>query len=137
MSKQEYLYNNEYVTISNDVVGDEDLVVVVNDREQYIVARRSNLKKKEDSWGWKRELERKKELQLITARAKENLESVVEEVITAATSALQARMKMNVLFGKGMSSDNGWALTIADELGKLVKEKAADVVSKKEDPFEL
>lgn len=132
---QEYLYNGEYVRILEDVSNMPSLVVVTNDREEYIVARRDQLQKKEDSWGYQRELERADEMRKLTQKAKENLDAVVEEVIEKATSALSSRMKMNVVFGKDMSTSGGWALMIADELNKLIKEKAPKVVKKDELPF--
>lgn len=136
MGKQEYLYNSEYVTIANDVTGEPELVVVVNDHEELIVARRKNLQKKEDSWGYKRELERRDELRLVTAKAQENLDKLVDKVVDKALASLSSRMKMNVVFGKDIGNSGGWALMISDELGKLIKEKAPEVVKGKEDfPF--
>lgn len=133
MSRQEYLYNSEYVTIAHDVVGDPDLVVVVTDREEYIVANKKNLQKKEDSWGYKRAQERADELRLITQKAEENLDKIVDKVVDKALIALSSRMKFNVLFGD--NSNVGWASLVIDELKKLVKEKAPEVVKGDKDPF--
>jgi acetone carboxylase gamma subunit len=108
MDKQEYLYNNEYVTISrlkviNDDVDYKDSVVIVqNDYGDFIVADKSNLIKKEDSYSYKRAQERVEELRSITAEAEENFEKVVERVISAVCSTLSSRMKMNILFSDGL-----------------------------------
>lgn len=131
MGKQEYLYNGEYVTIFKKVEGDKDLVVVSNDHEELIVAHKSNLQKKEDSWGYQRSLERKKELQSITADAQARFDELVDEVVDKAISALSLRMKMNTLFAKDMNNASGWAIQIVSELEKLIKEKAPETVKGK------
>lgn len=133
--KQEYLYNSEYVTIAHDIVGDEDLVVVTNDHGEYIVARKSSMQKKEDSYYFKKARERKVELESITKKAQDNLDKLADKLVDKALLDLASRLKFNVLFGKDVDGATaGWAVTISDELKKLVKDKAPDII-KKEDPF--
>jgi len=132
--KQEYLYNDDYVTISNKIVGEDDLVVVVNDHEEYLVARKSNLKKKEDSWGYKRSLERNIELEQLTANAEKNLDKMADKLVDKALKSLASRLKFNTMFGKGTtSSEATLAFTITNELEKMIKEEAPEAIKKKED----
>lgn len=135
---QEYYLDGEYVTIWGEVKGKPDKVIVTNNSDygELTVASRDRLVKKEDSYSWKQAQERADELRLITAKAEENFTKVTEKVIKAACSALSTRMKMNVVFGKNMES-NGWAIAIADELNKLVRDKAPEVIKDKKDPFDL
>lgn len=127
MNKQEYLFNSEYVTIAYDVPDSDDLVIVATDREELLVARRKDLQKKEDSWGWKRAQERANEYRMLTAKAEENLNKVTEKVIKKAIESLQTRMKLNLLFKDGIN-ENGWVLPVVNELGKLIREEAPKVI---------
>jgi hypothetical protein len=135
MKEQEYLYNGEYVTIVDPIGDSDDLVCVSNDHDELIVARRSNLTKKEDSYGFKKAEERRKELNDITAQAEANLDKVVEKVIEKAVASLSTRMKLNAVFGKDIGTAGGWALMVSDELTKLIKEEAPKIV-KKDDIFD-
>jgi len=132
--KQEYLYNDDYVTVSNEIVGEYDLVVVVNDHEEYLVARKSNLKKKEDSWGYKRSLERNIELEQLTANAKKNLKKMADKLVDEALRSLASRMKFNTMFGKDTTSvQAAWVIDITNELEKMIKKEVPKVIEKKED----
>lgn len=128
--KQEYLYNSEYVTIAYNVEGDDDLIVVENDHGSLEVARKSSLTKKEESYYFKRAQERKEELESITRKARENLDKIADRVVDKALIALSSRMKFNAVFGKDMGSTAGWAVMIANELEKMVKEKAKEETEK-------
>lgn len=132
---QEYYSSSTgYVTIWGEVKGKPEMVIVSNgsDYGELTVVARSQLEKKEDSWTYKEAERRADELRTITAKAEENFEKVVEKVIKTACSTLSTRMKMNVVFGKDIS-DGGWAIVIADELNKLVRKEAKDVVKDKAD----
>jgi len=127
---QEYYYNGGYVVIVGGVEGEEDLVVV-NESNSYggmHVARRSELVKKEESYTFKQAEKRKKELEAITKKAQDNLDKLADKVVDKALISLSSRMKFNVAFGKDMSNSAGWALMVADELKKMVKEKTPEMM---------
>lgn len=128
MSKdgQEYLYNGEYVTISHKVEGDDDLVVVENHHGELIVARRSGLTKKEDSWEYKKARERKEEIEAITKKAEDNLNAIASKVVDRALRSLSSRMKFNAAFSSDLGNSAGWAIMISNELEKMIKEKAKE-----------
>lgn len=132
MDKQEeYYYNGSYVTIWGEVK-DKPEFVIVDDDDDYgtmHVVRKDSLVPKEESYTYKQAQKRADELRLITQKAEENFEKITEKVIKTACSALSTRMKMNVLFGEGMKN-NGWAVVVADELNKLVREEAKGVIEK-------
>lgn len=131
MPKQEYLYNSEYVTIGHKVVGDKDLVVVVTDSGELNVARLSNLQKKEDSWYWKKAEGRKQELENITKSAKANLDKLADKLVDEALKKLASRMKFNIAFSENLGDSAGWALQISNELEKMVKEKAPEIIEER------
>lgn len=128
MSKdeQEYLYNSEYVTISHKVEGDDGLVVVENHHGELIVASRSGLTKKEDSWEYKKAQERKQEIEAITKKAEDNLNAIASKVVDRALRSLSSRMKFNAAFSNDLGNSAGWAIMISNELEKMIKEKAKD-----------
>lgn len=129
---QEYVVDGEYVTIWGEVKDKPELVIVKNgdDYGELKVVNRERLVKKEDSWQWKEAQKRADELRLVTQKAEENFNKITEKVIAAACKSLSTRIKMNVLFGKS-SSGNGWAVAIADELEKLIKKEAPEVIKEK------
>lgn len=129
--KQEYLYSGDYVTIFAEVKDNDDFIVVNNGNGALEVARKIDLIKKEDSYQYKRAKEHADELRLITAKAQENLDKLADKLVDKALIALSSRLKFNTLFGKG-SGNLAWAGLVIEELEKLVKEKAPDVISKKE-----
>lgn len=130
MSDQEYLYNGEYVVISHKIDGEKDLVVVRNDHGELIVARRSSLQKKEDSYYYKKAEERKKEIENITKKAEANLNAIADKLVDRALRSLSSRMKFNVAFSNDLNNSAGWAIMIANELEKMIKEKAKDEMEK-------
>lgn len=127
---QEYIYHSEYVTIVDKYDHGDEMVIVVNDQEELLVAQRSLLKRKEDSWGWKRQEERRDEIQLITAKAQENFDKLADKLVDKALSTLATRMKMNVIFGKDLDNADGWAIMISKELEKLIREDAKAIMEK-------
>lgn len=132
MNEQEYYYNSGYVTIWGEVKDKPDMVIVAETGDGDLsVAKRENLVPKEESYMYKKAQERADELRAITARAEEHFDEVVEKVIDKATSALQMRMKMNAIFSKDIGNNAGFAVAIADELKKLVKEKTPEIVKEK------
>ncbi len=136
MDKQEYYYSGEYVTIFSEVTDHPDLVVVSNgnDYGELTVVPKKQLTKKEDSYYYKAAIARADELRLMTARAQENLDKIADKVVDKALLALASRLKFNVVFGKG-SGNMAWAGLVVEELEKLVKEKAPEIVKDKKDPF--
>lgn len=128
---KEYYYSGAYVTIVGEIEGQPDLIVVDEggDYGSMIVARKKELTLKEESYTYKQAQARADELRLFTQKAEEDFEAIVEKVIKVACKALQARIKMNVLFGSA-SSGNGWAVTVADELEKLIKEDTKKTIEK-------
>ncbi len=130
----EFYYEGDYVYIWADVK-DKPEFVVVSDGSDYgelRIVRRDKLIKKEDSWTWKQKQKQADDLRLVTAKAEEQFEKVVEKVIKAATSTLATRMKMNILFGKEMAGA-GLAMTVVDELNKLVREETPKVIKDEKD----
>lgn len=137
MDKKQYFYGGDYVTIWGEVADKPDMVIVTqsNDCGDLMVVRKSDLIPKEESYVFKQAQKRAEELRLITARAEERLNEVVEEVIEKAVNSLSYRMKMNAVFGKDIGNVGGWAIQVSNELEKLIKEKAPEVVKKKDDIF--
>lgn len=133
MSK-EYYYEGDYVYIWAEITGKPELVIVSDgsDYSELQVVRRDKLMPKEDSWKFQQAQKQADDLRLITAKAEEQFEKITEKVIKAACSALSTRMKMNILFGKDMTG-NGWAVTIAEELNKLIREEAPKVIKDEKD----
>lgn len=135
--EQEYYYNGEYVVFYADVV-DHPEFAIVQERGgdgEFTVVRKDSLVKKEDSYEWKQQQAKADELRKITAKAQENFDDLVEKLIKKATETLSSRMKFNAIFGNKAGNLAGWAVDIANELEKLVKEKAKDVVKDDKDPF--
>lgn len=129
MEDQEYLYNSEYVTIFYVPPDEDDLVIVSNDHEELIVARFSNMELKEDSYHYQKARERKKELEAITKKARENIDKIADKVVDKALIALASRLKFNLVFGKS-GSGNSWVMPIVEELEKMVKDKSKEEVEK-------
>lgn len=129
---QEYLYNQEYVTIYKEV--DKDFVIVQNDYREMKVAIKKELLKKEDSYYFKKAQERADEIRLITAKAEEKLDELADKLVDKAIITLSARMKLNVLFNKDLGNASGWAITVVNELEKLIKDKdkVQEVLKQKE-----
>lgn len=127
---QEYYHSGGYGTIYGEVKDKPEEVIFAEngDYGELHVVRRSELVKKEDSYSYQQAQKRADELRAITAKAQENFDQLVEKLIKKTTSALSARMKLNILFGKDMSSSAGFGMAIANELEKLVKEDAAEVI---------
>lgn len=134
---QEYLYNSSYVTIWGEVKDKPDMVIVSenDDYGQLLAVKRDQLQKKEDSWMWKQAEKRKQELDKLSKEAEKNINKVVDKVVDKACKELSMRMKLNAVFSKGTTGGETWALVIANELEKIIKEKAPDVVRGKELPF--
>src|SRR5574344_2187267 len=137
MDKQEYYYNGSYVTIFSEVTADPDLVVVTdgNDYGELLVVRKNSLKKKEDSYQYQQAQKRADELRLITQKAQENLDRLTEKLVDKAIISLASRIKFNVAFGEGGSAAP-YALMLSQELEKMIKDKAPEVIKSKETPFE-
>lgn len=131
--KQVYVVDGEDMVISHEIKDKNDLVVMEQEDGYgwYKVVYRKDLVKKEDSYQYKNAQKRADELRLITQKAEENYEKIVEKIIKAAVSTLQTRIKMNVLLGKGGGDGSDtWAIIIANELNKIVKDDAKAVIEK-------
>ena len=126
---KEYYYKGDYVYIWDNVTGKPDMVIVCDgsDYGELHVVHRDELINKEDSWTFQQKQKQADDLRLVTAKAEENFNKITEKVIKAACSSLSTRMKMNILFKDGMNAD-GWAITIANELNKLVREDAPKII---------
>lgn len=129
---QEYLFNSEYVTIYKEV--DKTLVIVENDHRELLVARKESLVKKEESYQYTKAQERADEIRMITAKAEEKLDELADKLVDKAITTLSARMKLNVLFNKDLGNASGWAITVVNELEKLIKDKdkVQEVLKQKE-----
>lgn len=128
---KEYYWNGGYVTIVGEIEGQPDLIAVDEggDYGSMMVARKKDLTLKEESYTYKQAQARADELRLITAKAEENFEAIYEKIISASCKALSARIKMNAFFGKSNDADS-WAVIIANELEKLIKQDAKDIIKK-------
>jgi hypothetical protein len=124
---QEYLYNSEYVTVSRVLPDEDDLVIVENDHGELIVARFSDMERKEDSYYYRMAEERKVELQNITKKAEANLNKIADRVVDRALNSLASRMKFNLVFGKA-GEGNNWVMPIVDELHKMIKDKSKETM---------
>lgn len=122
---KEYYLSGDYVTIWGEVKDKPDMVIVSDgsDYGELIVARRANLIPKEESYRYKKEQERAEELRLITAKAQENFDKLVDDVVDDAIRTLNSRMKFNALFGSDTSSGTAaWAMTVIEALEKIIKD---------------
>lgn len=127
----EYELSGDYVTIWGFVQDNDTDVIVLNggDYGELQVVRKSELKKKEDSWRWQQEVKKKEELEAITRKAKEDLQKVADKVVDKALSALASRIKFNSIFGDG--GNLAWAGLVIKELEGMIKEKPVDKLKDK------
>lgn len=126
---QIYMYNRNEVKVHHEIPDMPEYVVVLDadGYGEWIIARKTDLVKKEDSYEFKRAKERADELRLITQRAQENLDKLKNKLVDDSIRALQSRVKFNVAFGKGGSS-GAYAMILVEQLESLIKEKAEDAV---------
>lgn len=136
---QEYYHSSVgHCTIWGDVVDKPDWVIVSenSDYGTLTAVKRSELQKKEDTWEFKQAEKRRDEIRLMTAKAQEQLDKLTSKLVDKALIDLASRLKFNVLFGKNVDGATaGWAVTISDELKKMVKEKAPEVIKDEKDIF--
>lgn len=134
MDKQEYYYNGSYVTIFSEVTDHPDLVIVSDggDYGELLVVRKDVLKKKEESYQYQQAQKHADELRLITQKAQENLDKLTDKLVDKAITALASRIKFNVAFGDGGSAAP-YALMLSQELGKMIKDKAPEVIKGQKD----
>lgn len=137
MSAQEYYHTSVGHCIIWGETKDHPDMVIVSENGEYgslYVVKRDELVKNEDTWEFQKAKERADELRLITAKAQENLDKLADKLVDKAIIALNSRMKFNAVFGKETNGATaGWVLTVVDELKKLIKEKAPDVIKGKDD----
>lgn len=133
---QVYMYNREEVKVHQEVTGMPDLVIVLqaDGYGQWIVARKKDLVKKEDSYEYKRAKERADEIRLITAKAQENFDKLTNKLVDNAIRALASRIKFNVAFGEG-GLHSGYAIMLSTELEKMIKKEAPKLLEKKDELF--
>lgn len=127
-----YVSSGDFFYYIEDVPHNPEFAICREGGDDYgylTVVSKSDLKPREETWQWKEKEKYADELRLLTQKAEENFERVTEKMISAACKALSARIKMNVLFGKSNGADS-WAVLIANELEKLIKEDAKDIVKK-------
>lgn len=132
---QEYIYDNRVFTFFANIEAEnesQDEWVVVQD-EDYVIAtvRKKDLVKKEDTYQYKRAQERADEIRLITARAEEKLDELSDKLVDKALKQLSTRMKLNAVFSKDIGNSGGWALTVSNELEKMIKEQAKETIEDK------
>lgn len=128
---EEYYYNGEYVTIFAEVTDNPDFVVVDNG-DNILVARRSSLQKKEDTYQWQQQLKRKAELDELREKVDAELNKIADKVVDSALRALASRLKFNVMFGQGVNGGTAaWAIEVSNELEKLVKDKTKEKLKDK------
>lgn len=139
----EYYYSGDYVRFFAEVEGRPDLVIVSNGEYsgELLVVSKHQLQKKEDSYEWKNRLRYKEDLENITKKAQEALDTKVKQladkVLDEALRALASRLKFNVMFGKGVNGATAaWGVEVSNELEKLVKEKT-DKKIKEEKNFDF
>lgn len=135
MDNQEYYHSSVgHCMIWGDVVDKPDMVIVSenSDYGSLIVVARKDLVKKEDTWEFQQAKKRADELRLITAKAQEQFDKLADKLADKALISLASRMKFNALFGKG-GAGVAWAGLIIEELEKLVKEKAEEVIKDKKE----
>lgn len=127
---KEYYHNGGYVTIVGGIEGQPDYVVVDEggDYGSMLVARRKDLTPKEESYTWKRQLDREKELKDITKKAEENLNAVADKVVDRALNSLASRMKFNAVFGESDGGTTGWAVVVSNALKDMIKDKTKDTM---------
>lgn len=133
---QIYMYNRNEVKVHHDIPDMPEYVIVLdaNGYGEWIIARKTDLVKKEDSYEFKRARERADELRLITQKAQENLDRLTEKLVDKAIISLASRIKFNVAFGSGGSAAP-YALMLSQELEKMIKKEAPKVIAEKEDVF--
>lgn len=130
VGKEYWSYGDCYYYVEDVPSMPEFAVVRESGDDGYVtVVRKSELKPKEETWQWQQKQKYAAELQAIVDGAQGNLDKLADKLVDKAIIALSSRMKFNVVFGKG--SGNAWALTIVEELEKLIKEEAKDVLKDK------
>lgn len=135
MDEQDYYHSSVgHCRIWGEVADKPDYVIVSenSDYGRLEAVRRKDLVKKEDTWEFQQAQKRADELRMITAKAQENFDKLVDKLVDKALLSLSSRIKFNVLFGKG-GSGVAWAGMIVEELEKMVKEKAPEVAKGKEE----
>lgn len=130
--KEYWSYGDCYFYIE-DVPHNTDFAIVREGGDEgYItVVRKSDLKPIEETWQYQQKAKYKAELERVTETAQANLDELAEKVVDKALKSLASRMKMNIVFGKG-GAGNAWALTITEELEKLVRESGKKIAKKEE-----
>lgn len=138
MGEQLYMIDGEEMVIAYSVEGERDLVIMHerNGYGDYIVARRVDLVKKEDSYEYKNAQKRADEIRLITQKAQENLDVVADKVVDKALKELASRIKFNVAFGEGGAS-GAYALVLSEQLTKMIKEAGEKMKGKSSSEFDL
>ena len=131
---QIYMYNRDEVKVHHEIPDMPEYVIVLdaNGYGEWIIARKTDLVKKEDSYEFKRAKERADELRLITQRAQENLDRITEKLVDKAIISLASRIKFNVAFGSGGSAAP-YALMLSQELEKMIKDKAPEIIKGEKD----
>lgn len=133
---QIYMYNRNEVKVHHEIPDMPEYVVVLDadGYGEWIIARKTDLVKKEDSYEFKRAKERAEELRLITQKAQENLDKLTDKLVNKAIISLASRIKFNVAFGSGGPAAP-YALMLSQELEKMIKKDAPKVIAEKEDVF--
>ena len=133
---QIYMYNRDEVKVHHEIPDMPEYVIVLdaNGYGEWIIARKTDLVKKEDSYEFKSAKERADELRLITQKAEERLDKLTDKLVDKAIISLASRIKFNVAFGSGGSAAP-YALMKSQELEKMIKKDAPKVITEKEDIF--
>lgn len=129
-----YVVSGDYFYYIEDVPHNPDFAICRESGDDYgylTVCRKSDMKLRTETWQWQQQEKEKERLEKVTEKVKANLGELAEQVVDKALKNLSSRMKMNIVFGKG-SAGNAWALTIADELEKMIRESGKKIAGKGE-----
>lgn len=129
-----YCSGGDFFYYIEDVPHNPDFAICRESGDDYgylTIIRKSDLKPREETWQWQQKEKYAAELQAIVDKSQNKLDKLTDKLVDKAIMALASRMKFNVVFGKG-GAGNAWALTIVEELEKLIKEKAPEVIKEKD-----
>lgn len=120
-----YFLNGKRVTIASEFEFDgRELCVVYEGDEWFEVCRKSDLKKWEDTYHYQQEKKWEDRKLALEQYGKK----IIERMQNKAIKGISNRIKFNTFFGG--KSGSAFALVVADEINKLIKEEDIHSVDK-------
>lgn len=127
-----YVASGDFYYYIEDVPHNPDFAICRESGDDYgylTIVRKSDLKLRTETWQYQQNEKYKAELEARLGKVQSNLDELAEQVVDKALKSLASRMRFNIAFGKGGSA-GGWALTITDELEKMIRESGKKIAGK-------